>query len=39
MENKDKVILFNFLKLGLSTRDIDKKIGEDPSKTKGWVSW
>lgn len=36
-DNKDSLILSNFLKSGLSTREMDKLMGH--SGTRGWKSW
>lgn len=35
----DRETLYLYLRLGLSTRRIDKALGRDPSRTKGWFSW
>ena len=37
MDKKEHVILLNFLKSGLSTRQLDRLLGYDAS--RGWVSW
>lgn len=39
MDNKEKLVLINFLKTGLSTRELDNLIGYDKIKTKGWKSF
>ena len=33
------ITLLNFLKSGLSTRELDNLLGHKSGKTKGWVSW
>jgi hypothetical protein len=38
-DNKTKLILLNFLKSGLSTRQLDLHLGLDNKKSKGWESW
>jgi len=35
----ERSTLLNFLKTGLSTRQLDSQIGENPQKSKGWKSW
>lgn len=35
----DKEVLLNFLKSGLSTRELDEQMGYDPTISKGWRSW
>jgi len=37
MDNKEYIVLLNFLKSGLSTRQLDKLLGH--KNTRGWVSW
>ena len=38
--NKDEIdILLYFLKAGFSTRELDKRMGFSPKKSKGWESW
>jgi len=39
MSDKEVSILLNFLKSGLTTRELDHRLGLDPKKTKGWPSW
>lgn len=40
IQQKEEIeILFFYLKEGYSTRIIDKKLGYDPVKSKGWKSW
>lgn len=36
---EEKNVLLNFLKFGLSTRQLDNHIGYNSKKTKGWQSW
>jgi hypothetical protein len=33
------LILINFLKSGLTTRELDRRLGHDSKLTKGWRSW
>ena len=35
----DRRVLYLFLRLGFSSRRIDRAIGRDPMQTKGWFSW
>ena len=37
--SEEKTILFYFLKYNYSMREIDKILGFDPKKSKGWESW
>lgn len=38
-KSNDMVVLMNFLKSGMSTRELDKAMGHSSLKTKGWKSW
>lgn len=37
--DKERTILLNFLKSGMSTRELDRVLGHSPKKTRGWKSW
>jgi len=39
MDSKEKLVLINFLKTGLSTRALDNLMGCDKTKTRGWKSF
>ena len=39
MDKQEKTTLFYFLKANYSTREIDKKLGYNPKRSKGWKSW
>lgn len=35
----DMPVLINYLKSGLTTRELDRRLGHNSKKTKGWRSW
>lgn len=39
LEKRDMDVLVNFLKSGLSTRDLDRILGYSGTRTRGWNSW
>ena len=39
MNKKERLVIINFIKNGLSTRKLDKLLGYDQNKTKGWKSF
>jgi len=39
MKDREMVVLINFLKSGLSTRELDRLLGLQSHLTKGWESW
>lgn len=39
MDKQEKTTLLYFLKANYSTREIDKKLGYNPKRSKGWKSW
>ena len=39
MDKQEKTTLLYFLKANYSNREIDKKLGYNPKRSKGWKSW
>lgn len=39
MPNRDREIVLNFLNSNFSTRQLDRILGYNPQKSKGWISW